>query len=137
MADFAIAYKLTNLNEGGYTVTDGDTGEETFDGISRRYHPNWPGWKIIDEIKSAGKNVIRNINFDERLKVLKRSFYLNEFWNPLRLSELDNQELANEIYDSAVNIGIPNAVKMAYRIAQLVEQTAVSDTLINTLNHAA
>ncbi len=37
--------------------------------------------------------------------------YQREYWLPLRAYELDNQDLANALYDYAVNSGVGRAVK--------------------------
>ena len=45
------AIKKTLKYEGGYVNDKDDRGGETYRGVSRRYHPNWSGWKIVDEYK--------------------------------------------------------------------------------------
>ena len=52
MADFTKAYALTAAYEGGYVDDPEDAGGETYRGISRRYHPSWQGWQIIDTLKN-------------------------------------------------------------------------------------
>jgi lysozyme family protein len=51
MADFEIAYGETELREGGYVNDPVDRGGETHRGVARKFHPDWSGWKIIDQIK--------------------------------------------------------------------------------------
>lgn len=137
MADFETAYNRTNGVEGGYVNDLTDPGGETYDGISRRWHPGWPGWKIIDLIKSIDKDWRHKISTDTRLKNLKRDFYLAEFWTPLRLDELNDQDTANEIYDYAVNTGLSNAIKAAQRVEGLTETGKIDDVLIDKLNRIA
>jgi lysozyme family protein len=50
---FETAYKQTAKFEGGYANSPKDPGGETFRGISRKAHPDWAGWPIIDQIKKA------------------------------------------------------------------------------------
>ena len=40
--------------EGRYANLVGDTGGETYGGVSRNNHPNWSGWHPIDAAKSNG-----------------------------------------------------------------------------------
>jgi lysozyme family protein len=51
MADFNIADKLRQQNEGGYANNKADNGGETFRGIARKFWGSWKGWSIIDGIK--------------------------------------------------------------------------------------
>ena len=51
MADFKKALTETLRHEGGYVNDPKDPGGETYKGISRKNHPDWEGWNIIDEKK--------------------------------------------------------------------------------------
>ena len=48
MANFIKSYEITCKHEGGYSFDPDDAGGETYKGISRRFNPQWSGWKIID-----------------------------------------------------------------------------------------
>ncbi len=138
MAEFEIAYHKTNGHEGGYVFDPDDRGGETYGGISRRWHPGWMGWRLIDQTKRNYPGSYKDeINSDPRLLKMKRAFYKVNYWNPLRLSEINNQEIANQIYDMSINSGISNGVKLAERVARLPETGRMSTNLINALNHVA
>ncbi len=49
MHDWAID-RVVEL-EGGYVLSDvpGDLGRQTFAGISRKYFPDWVGWRYVDK----------------------------------------------------------------------------------------
>lgn len=102
MGDFNTAYKLTAIVEGGYANNATDRGGETYKGISRRNWPGWAGWVIIDEAKINPKfpACLRDISALENLVQL---FYKNNFWNTLRLDEIENQAVCNEMFDTGVN----------------------------------
>ena len=51
---FDNAFAHTQTNEGGYANNKADLGGETYAGISRKYHPKWSGWAIVDELKKYG-----------------------------------------------------------------------------------
>lgn len=109
MAYFERAFFLTNQNEGGYANVDGDSGEETYAGISRKWFPNWDGWNIIDAHKPLHNNQLIH---DEKLNKFIEQFYKHEFWDKCNLDNCPNQELANSVYDMAVNSGIQQALKL-------------------------
>lgn len=104
--NFDIAYKFTMGHEIGYVNDKIDKGGETFDGISRKYHPNWAGWVIID--KGITKNDIL------LLEKLKREFYYKEYFVPIRGDYLPI-ELSKELFDNAVNCGVDTSIKFLQR----------------------
>lgn len=113
MAVFEISYKKTNLNEGGYSNVDGDTGEETYCGISRKWHPKWKGWPIVDANKPLKHGQYIK---DPALDKLKMDFYKAEFWDKLGGDNIQSQELADQAYDFAVNSGVPAAKKLLNQV---------------------
>ena len=64
MAVFEIAFKRTEKFEGAnvWSRIDGDSGKETWSGISRAANPRWEGWKLLDAIpnKQTGKKYWSN-----------------------------------------------------------------------------
>lgn len=124
MADFLTAYKITNNNEGGYSNNPYDSGGETYAGISRNNWPNWEGWSHIDEIKTRWDS-IKNINTAIQISPYPfpawiQQFYKQNFWDPLQLDSVNDQQIANAVYDFGVNAGI---VKSAKYIQQAVKVT--------------
>ncbi|MCK4761962.1 MAG: hypothetical protein KAW12_07165 [Candidatus Aminicenantes bacterium] len=121
MADFEEALNETLKNEGVYSYHPDDRGGETYMGIARRFHPGWKGWQVIDLIKknqSSGwteldkKSIInRNLQDNEELQKHVKDFYYMEFWKPIRGDEILLQQIANKIFDLAVNVGIFPAVR--------------------------
>lgn len=120
MADFLPAYAATNRNEGGFANNPKDKGGMTVWGIARKHHPGWKGWTIIDmhlklttpqppygspEYSAWVKNFNAVINVDKRLKELRILFYETNFWEANRLGEIQNQAVAEWIYDHVVNAG--------------------------------
>ncbi|MBN8852209.1 MAG: hypothetical protein BGO55_00510 [Sphingobacteriales bacterium 50-39] len=102
MADFEIAYKATIRVERGYANNPNDTGGETYGGVSRNNWPQWSGWKIIDELKGKpGFGAALQANKD--LQAAMRGFYQVNFWDVLRLNQVQDQPIANELFDLAVN----------------------------------
>jgi len=102
MANFKEAFDITMGHEGGYTHDPDDVGGETYRGIARRYNPDWYGWRVIDEDKP-------NINDDE-LDPHVRSFYKQRYWDVNLLDDFP-QSIANEMFDTGVNMGIGRAAK--------------------------
>lgn len=113
MSDFYSAYQSTLNLEGLYSCDPQDAGGETWKGISRRNWPQWQGWKIVDEVK---RNVTPGqmnmaLNADEEIDEMVRKFYQEVFWNNLSLDAINDQEIAVEIFDTAVNQGLTTGAR--------------------------
>lgn len=124
MASFDIAHKRTALNEGLYANDPHDTGGETWAGISRKNWPNWKGWSVIDAIKrDHGKSapiINKYAGSNTNLWALVSEFYKTNFWLPLSLDYINDQQLANNVYDFGVNAGISAAAKRLQMAANAV-----------------
>lgn len=104
MADFKTAYKITMAHEGGYANNPADTGGETWKGIARKRHPDWPGWSTIDQYK-AKPDFPANLADAPGLQQGVELFYKIKFWDYLKLDQIGNQKIANELFDTSVNMG--------------------------------
>lgn len=123
MADFIAAYEKTIINEGGYKLhtVAGDTGGQTYAGISRRANPDWTGWRKVDSggVPSAGE---------------VRTAYRDKYWMPLRLDEIHSQVIAEDIFDFGVNAGTTIAAKLAQIAVGTTPDGKVGPLTIASLN---
>lgn len=126
MANFEIAHEKTSSIEGGYVNDPTDNGKETYRGISRKYFPDWKGWEIIDQYKE-NTTLKRNqyINNPD-LDVLVDDFYKQHFWDSIKLGSINYQELANEMFDTAVNMGLKTSVKFLQEALNLLNKNEKS-----------
>ncbi len=92
MADFNKAIEKTLVNEGGYVNDPSDRGGETNYGISKRSYPN------VD---------IQNLTVADAKEIYKR-----DYWDRLRADEIGSQQVAFELFDTAVNMGVRTASKL-------------------------
>jgi len=113
MADFKTSYTKTMCCEGLYSNDPRDLGGETWRGISRKYWPNWGGWKIVDEVKQSvnASDLVKALRADEELEDLVFLFYETEFWNNKYIGSIPDQEIADEVFDTAINQGSTIAIK--------------------------
>lgn len=130
MAEFLTAYSITNKNEGGYNNDPQDAGKETYAGISRRYWPNWPGWKIVDNYKPLKREqIIKN----DQLKALVKQFYYDNFWKAAKADFIQNQQVANQVYDFMVNSGrAAEQINIALALPAVNKISSDTITKINT-----
>ena len=130
MANFAIALASTETWEGGYVNNPSDSGGETYTGISRRNWPNWPGWPIIDNSKSQ-VDFPKGLKMNVGLQALVSQFYQQHFW---RFETLDDQQVANKLFDFAVNVGMFHCAKIAQQICQVTCDGRIGPKTIAAIN---
>jgi lysozyme family protein len=110
-ADFTQAHEKTVKNEGGYSNDPTDAGGETWKGISRRFHPLWPGWAIIEAEKKHGLDGLNDrLKNNDRLYFYELHFYREQFWNRFNGDAIPLQSIADELFDTSVNMGVHRAV---------------------------
>lgn len=134
MADFEIAWKRTAANEGGYENDPDDRGGETYHGIARNMDKTWGGWKIIDEQKRK-PNFPANIK-DRRseLDILEKQYYKATYWDTVWGDRIIDQKIANDMYDTAVNLGYGTSVKLQNRQFGFSEKAIMDSQLLDKLN---
>ena len=124
MTDFMIAYKKTAAVEGGYANHPADKGGETWKGIARNMHPDLEGWKTVDKRKNE-PGFPKNLNSDLALQGQVMAFFKQWFWDSLRLGDLQDQQVANELYDTGVNMGTGRASLFFQRVLNAINKNGV------------
>src|SRR3989304_7327916 len=103
MADFEQAIAFVLEHEGSGYLKDAETGEESKYGVTRKL------------MTAIGLDLDDPDAIRLMTKEAAENFYHLHFWHPLRLSDVENQLVANKILDLAVNMGSPQAIKLAQR----------------------
>lgn len=143
MASFNIAYNKTMGHEGGYAHDPDDVGGETYKGIARRYHAAWAGWDIVDRLKKQ-IGFPKNLNFHDELQLEVKKLYKLLYWDSMLCDSIVNQHIANELFDTGVNMGITRAQKYLQQglnylnknerlYADIVEDGKIGEQTLNTL----
>lgn len=114
MADFKEAFNNTLRFEdahlsGKVTV---DAGGRTRFGIAAKFHPDLPE----DFFTGPAEEALA------RAEEIEQSGY----WDPMRLSELAGQDVANKLFDMAVNMGVRQAAVLAQRAVNGLAHTPVA-----------
>ncbi|WDE03655.1 N-acetylmuramidase [Thalassomonas viridans] len=112
MADFDTAFELTMTAEGGYVNDPDDPGGETYKGIARTRNPKWPGWTEVDLLKN-NSNFPRNLDHHPPLQTKVKALYEAHYWDKIRGDEITDQDIAESIFDFAVNAGPRTSAKLA------------------------
>jgi len=110
MNHFQEAFDRTIKIEGGESNNPRDIGGKTFMGISRIYWPDWPGWSLVHHAHTT--QIPLDLKQSGMLELVE-SFYKANFWIRIQGDKLSavSPEIAYEVFDTAVNMDVPDAVK--------------------------
>jgi lysozyme family protein len=142
MANFNIALEALLDLEGGWIDDPLDKGQETYCGISRRYHPNWSGWIIVDARKS-GENFPACLEQETKLHLNVQSFYKYRYWDLFWGSAMRDDRLATRMLNTAVHLGASRAVKYLQQALNVLNRNEllyadiVTDGLYGERTHEA
>jgi len=109
MAKFKEAYAITLGHEVGYVNDPDDAGGETYNGVARKFWPDWEGWNIVDAAKNK-PNFPNNLSDNSQLNNLVKDHYKEKFWDKFYGDDIPVQFLANELFDTGINMGTKRAV---------------------------
>lgn len=121
MATFEAALAVVLKHEGGYVNDPVDRGGETYRGVARRFHPQWSGWKRIDTLKKRA-GFPGSLDSDSALQKSVAEFYRSNYWAPLKGDKLGDDALAQELFDTAVNMGVRRAVRFFQEALNLLNR---------------
>lgn len=95
--------------EGGYSDHPSDPGGETYRGITRRDHPEWPGWRVVERVKPENGETI----FDPELENSLAMFYFDHYWRKASCDVIEQiaPATARSTFDMAVHSGPARAIK--------------------------
>jgi len=139
MAQFILAFQKTIENEGGYVNDPDDPGGETYKGVSRKNWPDWLGWICIDSLKKMGNFPVApktpdEIEIDNQLQYEVKTFYYQNFWIPIHGDAIDNQQVAESIFDFAVNAGVETSVELAQKTVGSDVDGAIGPNTLKAIN---
>lgn len=109
---------VSKSNPCGYSNHGADRGGETVFGIARNFHPNWPGWQIVDAAKKR-PGFPGNISHTE-LWPLVEEFYAEHFWKEWGGDVIPSSTICEEMFDTAVNAHPRRAVRFLQEALNLL-----------------
>ncbi len=115
MANFNIAVALTLKNEGGYVDNLSDPGGATNMGVEQRDVPNIPIGELTQEQAIT--------------------YYSANYWKSL-YSEIEDQFVANKLFDMGVLFGVGTAVQMLQGILKLTVDGVFGPQTLAAVNGA-
>ncbi|MBB3187840.1 glycoside hydrolase family 108 protein [Microbacter margulisiae] len=117
MALFLPALQKVLDREGRYVNDPDDPGGETYKGIARRINSKWEGWVSVDMAKTRNE-FPGNMEKDAGLQQQVEAFYQVNYWDALSGDKIENQLVADSIFDFAVNAGLKTSASLAQMVVE-------------------
>jgi lysozyme family protein len=133
MANFDQAFELTMKAEGGYVNDPDDPGGETYMGVARSRNPKWDGWINIDILKSK-PNFPKNLDADDNLQGKVKGLYERNYWDKVQGDNIENQDIAESIFDFAVNAGPRTSSKLAQLAVEAEPDGIIGENTLVKIN---
>lgn len=114
MAELKKAFRETMKWEGGYVNDPNDRGGETNFGISKRSFPH--------------------VNIKELTEEIAEEIYRWHYWNRIQGDKIHNQDVANAIFDAAVNFGVYAASLLVQKAVKAKQDGYIGPITLGMLN---
>lgn len=133
MSEFQPALQKVLAHEGGYVNDPDDPGGETYRGIARNIHSKWSGWVRIDICKNQS-GFPANLEKDTELQNEIARFYQINFWDTINGDNIQNQLVANSIFDFGVNAGVKTSASLAQMVVEAQADGVIGPQTLAKLN---
>lgn len=133
MAQFIISFRKLDKHEGEYGNDPDDPGGETYRGIARKMNGKWDGWAIIDSLKRQS-GFPANLSLNVELRECVGTFYLANFWNKIDGDDIQNQDVADSIFDFAVNAGVGTSIQLAQKVVKTNPDGSIGPNTLKAIN---
>ena len=108
----------------------------TFFGIYECAHPDFKGWELVKQVLKGKTlkeaSVILYNNSD--LVALVYEFYKREFWDKMRLDEVESDLKASEVFIFGVNVDTKPAVRVLQRLLNVTVDGVMGAQTLKALN---
>lgn len=129
MSLFQLAIPVVLRREGGYINNPSDPGGATDFGISLRW------LKSQGLFGDVNGDLVVDIKDIQALTVDKaEEFYKVQWWDKYGFERVDVQAIATKLFDTAVNLGTPKAVRIAQEAAGAVADGILGPDSLRKLN---
>lgn len=123
MADFKSAFNKTRKWEKGYSNNPNDNGGATMNGVTLKTFQFYYGKeKTVEDLKK--------ITLSQEMEIAKELY-----WDKIGGDEINDQSVAEILYDYSFNSGVKTAVKAVQRIVKVGVDGISGQKTLGAINH--
>jgi len=113
----------------------------TYMGIYQTANPSWGGWDIINQFMADNdgeplREISKKLYYMNDLTEKVYDFYFDTFWKPYRLSEIEAQHKADELFVFGCNAGMKRAIKCAQDLVGVTVDGVIGGKTIQAINES-
>lgn len=110
----------------------------TYKGIYELANPHWAGWdyirRVLSEVDGDMRLASARLEDNEALQDEVERLYRDTYWARAKLSYVESQKIADEIFIFGVNVGMRTAIRKAQKLVGVKADGIVGDKTIEALN---
>lgn len=110
----------------------------TLGGCYEKWHKDKIDWHFVHNVVQVCNHDLERASemlfADREIKTSVALFFKKEFWDKLRLDEVQSQKICNEIFLSACHIGSRNAIKLAQKQVMVLQDGLIGKYTLKALN---
>lgn len=128
MADFKTSLNIVLSHEGGHNAAK----PAVYRGIYSGSEPgrSWSGWSFFKGKKPKFNQVFNDPNIIKSVE----NFYFENYWKPYNLGSIENQKIANFLFDWLVNTNPIKVSKITNTLLGLKASTLITKKAIDLIN---
>lgn len=111
----------------------------TLGGCYEKYWKNSIDWEFVHKTLTACNYEMERASVmlynDSRTRAEVAQFFKKEFWDKMRLDEIQSQKICNEIFLHGVHRGTKNAIKLAQKQIGVSQDGVIGSITIRALNN--
>lgn len=110
----------------------------TLGGCYEKWHQDKLNWDFVHSIlrdcDMDMKRASRMLFYDIKTKAEVARFFKIQYWDKMKLDEIQSQKICNEIFLSGVHIGTTKAIKLAQKQIGVLSDGIIGSITIRALN---
>jgi lysozyme family protein len=110
---FEKCIEIILRNEGGYVNNPDDPGGETNYGIAKKFYP------YLD---------IKNLTKKQAIEIFHR-----DYWKPMRLSKIEDENLVLQVFDMGINAGTQVAIRLLQRLVNVSDDGIIGKITLDAI----
>lgn len=118
----------------GYVWDRDDAGGETVMGVCRKHYPNLSVWASLDKLKTVKEKKMYYLTVDEYSEIV--TLYYKNYYKHNNLQHVEDDAIAMQIFDWAVNSGSVRAIKEIQKILHIVVDGVCGLQTVTVINNS-